>query len=93
MPYMGRGKTEGGVYVPDQARDRESKATVVAYVLKLGPLAYKDLDKFGDNGLGVRRATGSALEDMPALVSQSKAARFGLSTMTRSSQPSSTQMT
>ena len=50
MPYMGRGKTEGGVYVPDQARDRESKATVVAYVLKLGPLAYKDLDKFGDNG-------------------------------------------
>ena len=50
MPYMGRGKTEGGVYVPDQARDRESKATVVAYVLKLGPLAYKDLDKFGEHG-------------------------------------------
>jgi chaperonin GroES len=48
MPYMGREKTEGGVYVPDQVRDRESKATVVAYVLKVGPLAYKDRDKFGE---------------------------------------------
>ena len=47
MPYLGREKTEGGVYVPDQARERESLATVVAYVLKVGPLAYKDSDKFG----------------------------------------------
>ena len=47
MPYMGRDKTEGGIYVPDQVRDRESKATVVAYVVKVGPLAYKDADKFG----------------------------------------------
>jgi co-chaperonin GroES (HSP10) len=38
---------EGGIYVPDQVRDRESKATVVAYVVKVGPLAYKDADKFG----------------------------------------------
>ena len=50
MPYMGKEKTEGGVYVPDQVRDRESKATVVAYVLKIGPLAYQDRDKFGDGG-------------------------------------------
>ena len=35
MPYMGRDKTEGGIYVPDQVRDRESKATVVAYVVRL----------------------------------------------------------
>lgn len=49
MPYMGRDKTEGGVYVPDQARERESRATVVAYVLKVGPLAYKDTDKFGSD--------------------------------------------
>ena len=48
MPYMGREKTEGGIYVPDAVRDRESKATVVAYVLKVGPLAYKDRDKFGE---------------------------------------------
>ena len=47
MPYMGRDKTEGGIYVPDQVRERESRATVVAYVVKLGPLAYKDPDKFG----------------------------------------------
>jgi|TARA_R110001632_G_C11209139_1_gene404172 chaperonin GroES len=47
MPYMGRDKTEGGIYVPDAAKDRESRATVVAYVLKVGPVAYKDYDKFG----------------------------------------------
>ena len=39
MPYMGRDKTEGGIYVPDQVRDRESKATVVAYVVKVGPFS------------------------------------------------------
>jgi len=47
MPYKGREKTVGGVYVPDETRDRESVATVVAYVIKVGPLAYKDPDKFG----------------------------------------------
>ena len=50
MPYMGREKTEGGIYVPDQVRERESRATVTAYVLKVGPLAYKDADKFGEAG-------------------------------------------
>ena len=47
MPYMGRDKTEGGIYVPDQSREREARATVVAYVVKVGPLAYQDPDKFG----------------------------------------------
>lgn len=47
MPYQGKAKTEGGVYVPDQAKDREARATVVAYVVRLGPLAYQDPDKFG----------------------------------------------
>ena len=47
MPYQGTAKTKGGLYVPDEVRERESVATVVAYVLKLGPLAYKDPDKFG----------------------------------------------
>ena len=46
MPYMGRATTDGGVLIPDQIRDREALATVVAYVLKVGPLAYKDQDKF-----------------------------------------------
>lgn len=47
MPYQGQTKTAGGLYVPDEVRERESVATVVAYVLKVGPLAYKDPDKFG----------------------------------------------
>jgi chaperonin GroES len=49
MPYQGQVKTAGGLYVPDEVRERESVATVVAYVLKVGPLAYKDPTKFGEN--------------------------------------------
>ena len=47
MPYMGKATTDGGIHIPDATRDREALATVVAYVLKVGPLAYKDSDKFG----------------------------------------------
>jgi len=47
MPYKGRGKTAGGLHIPDEVRDREALATVVCYVLKVGPLAYKDPGKFG----------------------------------------------
>ena len=47
MPYQGKAQTAGGLYVPDEVRERESVATTVAYVLKLGPLAYKDPGKFG----------------------------------------------
>ena len=47
MPYMGKAVTEGGVHIPDAVVDREALATVVAYVLKVGPLAYKDEAKFG----------------------------------------------
>ena len=49
MPYMGKATTEGGVHIPDAVRDREALATVVAYVLKVGPLAYRDSAKFGDD--------------------------------------------
>jgi co-chaperonin GroES (HSP10) len=49
MPYKGKTKTEGGLILPDQVREREALATVVAYVMKLGPLAYQDPNKFGDN--------------------------------------------
>jgi|TARA_A100000171_G_scaffold36580_2_gene35309 co-chaperonin GroES (HSP10) len=48
MPYQGQSITEGGIYIPDEIRQREQLATVVAYVLKVGPLAYKDPAKFGD---------------------------------------------
>jgi co-chaperonin GroES (HSP10) len=47
MPYQGAAKTQGGLYIPDEVRDREAVATVVAYVLRVGPLAYKDPNKFG----------------------------------------------
>ena len=47
MPYRGRQKPDGGVYIPDAVADREALATVVAYVVKVGPLAYKDPEKFG----------------------------------------------
>jgi chaperonin GroES len=50
LPYKGKKKTEGGVYLPDQAIEREALATVCGYVLKIGPLAYKDSDKFGETG-------------------------------------------
>jgi len=48
MPYQGKAQTSGGIIVPDEIRERESVATVVAYVLKLGPLAYKDKERFGN---------------------------------------------
>jgi len=47
MPYQGKAQTAGGLYVPDEVRERESVATTVAYVLKVGPLSYKDTNKFG----------------------------------------------
>jgi co-chaperonin GroES (HSP10) len=46
LPYRGKGKTESGVIIPDAVIDRESVATVCGYVLKAGPLAYKDTEKF-----------------------------------------------
>ena len=49
MPYQGKAKTMGGLHIPDEIREREAVATVVAYVVQLGPLAYKDPNKFGEN--------------------------------------------
>jgi co-chaperonin GroES (HSP10) len=49
MPYAGRSTTDGGIHIPDKVREREAFATVVAYVLKVGPLAYQDESKFGAN--------------------------------------------
>ena len=50
MPYMGKAVTNGGVHLPDATVEREALATVVAYVLKVGPLAYQDSVKFGSEG-------------------------------------------
>ena len=47
MPYQGQSKTGGGLFIPDEVREREAVGTVIAYVMRLGPLAYKDPNKFG----------------------------------------------
>ena len=49
MPYQGRAKSDGGIAIPDAVRTREALATVVAYVLKVGPLDYQDIAKFGED--------------------------------------------
>jgi len=39
-------KTEGGVYMPDSLRDAEGIASIIGFVVSLGPDAYKDEKKF-----------------------------------------------
>lgn len=48
LPYRGKNQTAGGVLLPDQVVDNSQLATVVGYVLKMGPLCYKDRTKFPD---------------------------------------------
>ena len=51
IEYQTDTQTKGGVFLPDEVRDRETVATVVAYVLSVGPLAYKDPVKFGPDSV------------------------------------------
>jgi co-chaperonin GroES (HSP10) len=46
LPYKGRAKTKGDIYLPDEYVERVSLATVVAYVLAVGPDCYADKVKF-----------------------------------------------
>lgn len=46
LPYRGKGKTDGGIYLPDKVVEEQTVSTQVGYVLKVGSLAYKDLEKF-----------------------------------------------
>ena len=39
-------QTEGGIYMPDSLSSAEHTASIVGCVLKLGPLAYGDENKF-----------------------------------------------
>ena len=48
LPYRGTAKTKGGIHLADEYVERQSLATVVAYVLAVGPTAYQDKDKFPD---------------------------------------------
>ena len=46
LPYRGKGKTDGGIYLPDKVVEEQTVSTQVGYVLKVGPLAYQDSEKF-----------------------------------------------
>jgi len=47
LPYKGKGVSDGGILLTQQHVERESLASVCAYVVKMGPLCYKDKSKFG----------------------------------------------
>ena len=46
LPYRGSKQTKGGVLLADETIERNTLATVVGYVLKVGPEAYADQTKF-----------------------------------------------
>ena len=46
LPYRGKGKTEGGLYLPDKVVEDNQISTQVGFVLKMGQMAYKDPEKF-----------------------------------------------
>ena len=48
LPYAGKVKTKGGIVLAKETKDREALATVVAYVVKMGPQCYNDTARFGD---------------------------------------------
>ena len=48
LPYAGKAQTEGGILLTKQTVDREALATVVAYVVKQGPLCYNDKARYGE---------------------------------------------
>jgi co-chaperonin GroES (HSP10) len=46
LPYQGKAKTAGGIFLPSEVQEKNNISTQVGYVLKVGPLAYKDTEKF-----------------------------------------------
>lgn len=48
LPYRGAQKTAGGIELAKETLERQQLTTTCAYVLAVGPLAYKDTDKFPD---------------------------------------------
>ena len=46
LPYRGKGKTDGGIYLPDKVVEENTVSTQVGYGLKVGALAYQDSEKF-----------------------------------------------
>ena len=48
LPYGGKKTTEGGILLTQKTIDKEALATVVAYVVKQGPLCSGNKDKYGE---------------------------------------------
>ena len=48
LPFTPKEKTKGGIIIAPEALDKFRIATTCGYVLKMGPLCYKDKDKFQD---------------------------------------------
>tara|TARA_R110002020_G_scaffold134401_7_gene299982 strand:- start:2041 stop:2499 length:459 start_codon:yes stop_codon:yes gene_type:complete len=46
LPYRGKGLTSGGIALSQKTIEEDQIQTVVGYVLKHGPSAYKDKEKF-----------------------------------------------
>ena len=46
LPFTPKEKTKGGLIIAQESLDKARIATNCGYVLKMGPLAYKDKDKF-----------------------------------------------
>ena len=46
MPFRVKEKSEGGIIIAQETLDRARAAVQVGYVLKMGPLCYKDEDKY-----------------------------------------------
>ena len=48
LPYAGKAVTEGGIHLVQETVDRNSLATVVGYVVKMGLDCYADANKFAE---------------------------------------------
>ena len=48
LPYQGTAKTSGGIFIPGSVQEKNQISTQAGYVLKVGPLAYRDSEKFPD---------------------------------------------
>jgi co-chaperonin GroES (HSP10) len=46
LPFEPRDKTKGGIIIAQESLDKLRIATNCGYVIKVGPLAYKDEEKF-----------------------------------------------
>ena len=46
LPYRGSGQTDAGILLPHEVQEKSQISTQVGYVLKAGPLAYVDNEKF-----------------------------------------------